>query len=142
MKTIDLIDINGKAVRVREKDGELSVDADGRYFTVSLAKGDALLGISVAERTVLFLTEKGDEKGNLIAFSYAGEPLFTLDDLAKEVAYPLTSGTVMTPIETLLFLSRKDKASLVKEHAHYFCTSAAGEILLIDLAERTLVFRT
>ena len=56
MKICNIINAKGKTVRLREDAEELTVDADGRYFTVPLAGDGDLVSVSVAENMILVVT--------------------------------------------------------------------------------------
>lgn len=131
MKVLNLINAKGKTVRLIEDETELTVDADGRYFTLPLATS-----VSVAENMILAVNEKGE----LSAYSYAGQLLFTLQGLAGREVPKVISGTVMNPPEALTFLSRVKDAPLIRETVHYFCACEGGSVFLIDLSDGTLVY--
>lgn len=131
MKILSLINAKGKTVRLIEDENELTVDADGRYFTIPLA-----YSVSVTENMILAVTEKE----GLSAYSYAGQLLFTLQGLVGREVPNIISGTVMNPPEVLTFLSRVKDAPLIRETVHYFCACEGGKIFLIDLSDGTLVY--
>ena len=136
MTICNIINAKGKTVRLREDAEELTIDADGRYFTVPLAGEGDLISVSVAENMILAVTERD----GVSAYSYAGQPLFTLKDLVGEELPRVLAATVMNPPEVLAFLSRVENAPLIRETVHFFCSCEGGRIFLIDLSDGTLVY--
>lgn len=136
MKVFSMINAKGKTVRLREDENELTVDADGRYFTLPLVGEGDLVSVSVAENVILVVTEKE----GLSAYSYAGQRLFSLQGLAGREVPRIISGTVMNPPEVLAYLSRVKNAPLIRETVHYFCICEGGSVFLIDLSDGSLVY--
>jgi len=136
MKVFSIINAKGKTVRLREEASELTVDADGRYFTLPLAGEGDLVSVSVAETMILAITEQE----GLSAYSYAGQLLFTLRGLVGREVPKIIAGTVMNPPEVLTFLARVKNAPLIRETVHYFCTCEGGKVFLIDLSDGSLVY--
>ena len=137
MKVFSMINAKGKTIRLREEENELMIDADGRYFTLPLAGACDLVSVSVAENMILVVTEKE----GVVAYSYAGQELFTLNGLVGEPLPKVLSATVMNPPEVLGFLSRVKGAPLAKETTHFYCTCEDGSAYLIDLSDGTVVYR-
>ena len=131
MKVLNLINAKGKTVRLLEDETELTVDADGRYFTLPLATS-----VSVAENMILTVSETD----GLSAYSYAGQLLFTLQGLVGREVPRIISGTVMNPPEVLTYLSRVKDAPLIRETPHYFCACEGGSVFLIDLSDGKIVY--
>ena len=136
MKICNIINAKGKTVRLREDAEELTIDADGRYFTVPLASEGDLISVSVAETMILIVTEKE----GVCAYSYAGQRLFTLQDLVGGEVPKVLAATVMNPPEVLAFLSRVENAPLIRETVHFFCSCEGGRIFLVDLSDGSLVY--
>ena len=136
MKICNIINAKGKTVRLREDAEELTIDADGRYFAVPLAGEGNLVSVSVAENMILVVTEKE----GVVAYSYAGQVLFSLNALVGEPLPKVLSATVMNPPEVLGFLSRVENAPLIRETVHFFCACEGGKMFLVDLSDGSLVY--
>ena len=136
MKVFSMINAKGKTIRLREEENELMIDADGRYFTLPLAGACDLVSVSVAENMILVVTEKE----GVVAYSYAGQELFTLNGLVGEPLPKVLSATVMNPPEVLGFLSRVKDAPLIRETVHFFCACEGGKLFLIDLLDGKIVY--
>lgn len=136
MTICNIINAKGKTVRLREDAEELTIDADGRYFTIPLADEGDLVSVSVAENMILAVTRRE----GVSAYSYAGQLLFTLEKLVGESLPKVLAATVMNPPEVLAFLSRVENAPLIRETVHFFCTCEGGRTFLIDLSDGSLVY--
>ena len=80
------------------------------------------------------------EKEGVVAYSYAGQELFSLNALVGAPLPKVLSATVMNPPEVLAFLSRVENAPLIRETVHFFCACEGGKMFLVDLSDGSLVY--
>ena len=128
MQFINLINKDDRSVRLILSAGEISVDAEGRYFTLDFPY--TLKGVSVSGDRILLLTEEYTEgKGNLYCYSYSGLPLFTGTDLSDK---PFVSGSVMSAMDTVPLFSRHGIVH-VADRSYFLATKEGGGMVVVDL---------